>query len=237
MFEIIKASDIGIFPNYIVDYDDNNGYELPIHIDEYFIENVLKWKEGDYNEIKKSSCKVYDKEQVDLTKRNSSTFKNKYIIKSDKLDEYLVEKNIVSSSYCTEEHSGLFGTSISYLTSFELLKYDVGGFFLKHRDKLFSNENSYHLHTHMCLLYPPRRLTEYTGGSLIIYDEDESVVDKIEIETSLFDDWTFVIFDQKTCHEITPVISGQRYVFKGQLYKRNENYVFPKFGEELDLSD
>ena len=177
-------------------------------INEYFVNkifnNEIEWKE--------STCTVNGNSKTDLTKRNSLTNGNKYIINSKKINEYLENNNFANIN----------------IMKFELLKYEIGGFFLKHRDKLYSNSRSKYLHTHTCLLYPPSALCSYEGGDLIIYNEDNKTQ---IINTSLFTDWTFIIFDQKTYHEITPTITGKRHVFKGQLYKINDNF------KEIDSYD
>jgi predicted 2-oxoglutarate/Fe(II)-dependent dioxygenase YbiX len=138
---------------------------------------------------------------------------HKFDIESEMLNKYILKNNMMNVP-------PYFRNSLS----FALLKYNVGGEFIKHRDKLLSKFNDYYLHSHTCLLYPPSHISKYGGGNLILYDEKDK---QTIINTSQFKNWTFIIFNRKTYHEITPVTSGQRYVFKTQLFIKNFDYRSP----------
>ena len=78
----------------------------------------------------------------------------------------------------------------------------------------------------MCLLYPPAHLSPFEGGDIIFYTKNYIGEEIIQtIKPSEFNEWTFVIFEQKTIHQVTLVTKGIRYVYKTQLYKQNPNYV------------
>jgi hypothetical protein len=117
-------------------------------------------------------------------------------------------------------------SDINYKTSFELIKYGVGGLFDKHKDKLEGRTTDRDIHTHMCLLYPPASLSPFEGGDIIFYSKN-AVGEEVEriIRPSEFTSWTFLIFEQQTMHKVIPVTKGFRYVYKAPIYKKNPNYV------------
>jgi len=182
----------------------------------------------DFSNIKKShldkynvtTCRVYGIEQVDLTKRNSLVSPDKYLMSSSKLDEFLTWYNPKISH--PTDNPDEYGFDYSEQTLFELLKYDVGGFFLKHKDKLIESSTDRLAHTHMCLLYPPNNGSDYEGGDIIFYDDVNKK--KYLLEPSKFTTWTFVFFNRDVLHEVTPVTQGTRYVFKAPIFEYNPNY-------------
>jgi hypothetical protein len=70
---------------------------------------------GKNNDYIKSTCKVYGLEQIDLTKRNSTVHKDKFIISSQELNHFFNWFN----------HSLLKIDDDELLSQFELLKFEL----------------------------------------------------------------------------------------------------------------
>lgn len=93
---------------------------------------------------------------------------------------------------------------------YDLLKYEKGDFFKEHQD---SKYNEYHIGT--ILIYPPKKESNYEGGELYLPKEN--------ITIKAFDnEWSIVILHINTLHEVKPITSGIRYVFK-QKFIINDN--------------
>lgn len=177
-----------------------------------------------------STCSMKGINSVNILQRNSLSYTDKFYINfGPQFDELFQSLNIINPN--PEFHD----LGINSITEWELIRYDVGSKFEKHRDKLRENiGGGYYIHTHTGLLYPPKSFSNYSGGELIIYNSYDGKEETI-IETSKFEEYTLIIFDIKTLHKINPVTSGNRYVFKGQLLSFNQNYV--DSAENDDLSD
>jgi predicted 2-oxoglutarate/Fe(II)-dependent dioxygenase YbiX len=93
---------------------------------------------------------------------------------------------------------------------YELLKYEVGDFFSRHIDTRLSES---HLFT--CLLFVPQTDHPFVGGNLVFSDEKRTF--SALVEPSKFTEPTMVIFSVNLYHEVTPIESGTRYVFKNSL--------------------
>lgn len=111
-----------------------------------------------------------------------------------------------------------------YNQSWTMLQYEKGSFFSKHTDR-----------NGVCtaLFFPYcEQNKKCEGGELIIYDKQN----KKEIyEINKFDCNKIIIFDANTEHEVLPLISGVRYVFRTYLYKLNEiiSYRFDDWGNYI----
>lgn len=88
----------------------------------------------------------------------------------------------------------------------KVLKYLPGCFFKLHTDT--RKGLNHHL---TVLIFPP--VKNYEGGELILHTNDGSV--NITADPS---EWTLVMFRPDVPHEVTPVTSGVRYVFKTDFY-------------------
>jgi hypothetical protein len=176
-----------------------------------------------------STCRIKGIDSVNIIQRNSLSYTDKFYINfGTQFDKLFNSLNIINPNSYYDD-SGMY-LSLSSITNWELIRYDVGGKFEKHKDRLRENiRDGYYIHTHTGLLYPPGSFSNYTGGELIFYNGNEETI----IETSKFDKYTLIIFDINTLHKINPVISGSRYVFKGQLLSYNPNYVASNDEEEL----
>jgi hypothetical protein len=83
----------------------------------------------------------------------------------------------------------------------ELLAYEEGGFFNKHKDR-----KRFEAHKYTALLYIP---SNYTGGEITFYDKPQ-----VQYVLNDIDRPYLLIFDINMPHESLPVTSGIKYVFK-----------------------
>lgn len=204
---------------------------------DYFMKYILNPKPNKFNEeiiLKQTTCKIGGVEQINLEKRNSQTFKWHYIINSQKVNDFLVKNGLYLldhgvASYCHYD----WESYTNYKTKFELIKYEVGGLFNKHRDKLEGQLTDRDIHTHMCLLYPPAYFSPFEGGDIVFYLKNNLGVESEQvIKPSEFTQWTFLIFEQQTMHKVMPVTKGVRYVYKAPLFKKNPHYVVDNYDED-----
>jgi hypothetical protein len=98
---------------------------------------------------------------------------------------------------------------------YELLKYEAGDFFSKHRDTVLNRK-----HAFTCLLFWPTE-EGFVGGDLVFSNAAGSF--QATVQASQFTVPTMVIFSVDLYHEITPVTAGARYVFKTPLFTLYEN--------------
>ena len=172
--------------------------------------------------VSQSTCRINKIEQLRPDKRQSFIYDMKYIILCQELEEFCQKNELYSP---TEKVSDYCYDSYSYNFVWELIKYNKGGHFSKHKDKIIERYRC--IHTHVALIYP--KWSEYTGGDLIICGDEE-----VNIKTSDFEGHTLIILDIDTYHRITEVISDSRYVFKIPLYKINKNYKYDPDDECLE---
>lgn len=101
----------------------------------------------------------------------------------------------------------------------EFLRYEPGCFIAKHVDRLG-------LFT--VLIFPKEQ--QSTGGELILYDNGNKIV----YEPSKFKETVHIVFPSNMEHEVLPVVSGQRYVFKITLTPMNEKEIYERKNPEMD---
>ena len=110
---------------------------------------------------------------------------------------------------------------------FSLLKYEVGDFFLKHIDTNLTNLtdelNSLNnvIHQYTCLIYCPyNKDNEMLEGGEVIFNDAEKLYEikfNAGIETNK-NNFVMIIFSIDMYHEVLPIISGSRWVFKKPLF-------------------
>ena len=107
-------------------------------------------------------------------------------------------------------------------TRYSVIEYLPGGFFSEHQDKKQKRN-----HCATLLIFPPAIANlEHTGGELIL---DRG---RFRFDSSANRVWTFVAFHTELPHECKPVLSGQRVVFKTELYSLNPvNHIVPDYRE------
>jgi len=105
---------------------------------------------------------------------------------------------------------------------FDVIRYEAGGFFKEHRDKLIDHD-----HYATLLIFPPA-IGEFahSGGDLILTDVDGSVV-RFQSSTNM--EWRFIAFHPHLRHECLPVLSGTRVVIKTELRYQYEQPSDHKF--------
>ena len=94
-----------------------------------------------------------------------------------------------------------------------VIKYDAGSVLPIHKDIQILDHHSAAL-----LVYPPASMLPIplVGGDLLVYDCDHTV--SATIIPSTVADWTRILIPLGIEHEVTPIISGNRYVFKAEIY-------------------
>lgn len=226
MVSIIKDNDFKMKANIWTDDEDDERARFT-EGNNYFVNYILHPISNRYNDefvLTQTTCRMGGVEQIRLEKRNSHTFNWRYNIHSHKVNDFLQRNGLHPLDYgkITYSHCYDWEGSYVYKSNFELIKYGQGGLFVKHKDKLEGGLTCKDIHTHMCLLYPPAHLSPFEGGDIVFYlknyigEETEHI-----IKPSKFEDWTFLIFEQQTMHEVTPVTKGVRYVYKAPIYKTN----------------
>jgi hypothetical protein len=107
--------------------------------------------------------------------------------------------------------------------NFKLIRYNLGDHFNEfHYDTLHTSNDGQMIGT--ALLFPPAHISPFTGGDLIfkINEEDQELT--YTIEPSKFTDWTLITFGH-LLHKCTPIITGTRYVIKGEIWSCFPNLI------------
>ena len=154
---------------------------------------------------------------LDLNKRSSWTNKFSYFLNfNDEINNFFNEHNIYVAN------------------PFQLLKYKVGDFFLNHKDTKINSDAGSHEYT--CLIFCPYSNENLEGGNLIFKNPDELYEIKFNpsIETNK-NNFVMIIFDVNMYHEVEPIISGMRLVFKKPLFIKNKVNI--KVNEVAELCD
>jgi len=173
---------------------------LKIDNEQYLLEKLSSVKDDDFEP---SSCGIFEKTTVDLSKRNSLHCKyqinakiNNFAQLITKLSEF--DEFPLKNSKCVPDDL------------FDFIKYNPGGKFDMHFD---SKKSTYHSHT--LLLFPPQKID---GGELVVkYGFDSSWSDKrvnkiIKPHEHL---WTVVLFPIGVLHASNPVLNGEKITLKG----------------------
>ena len=97
-------------------------------------------------------------------------------------------------------------------SSWKAIKYTKDSFFSLHRD-IF--DKIYDIGT--IVIIPPKSICNYTGGELNLYFNEKEFI------TVIADDimWMYCIFDYNVYHEVLPVLSGERIIFKNNIILKN----------------
>lgn len=160
-------------------------------------------------EYKKSKVYTYDSEKnlsgdLDFSFRISLESINRFVLDlPDEVKEYINEN--FPKSHIPRK--------------WMILKYGEGNFFNEHVDKDHGDRMTKYgkqFHVASILLFPPKNLSNYEGGELVInYNDGKKVI--------VADDekWTCVFFKLGTLHHVKIITKGTRYVMKGFIF---ENY-------------
>ena len=100
--------------------------------------------------------------------------------------------------------------------SYTVLKYKEGQFFKEHVDRVKNNR-----HYGTLLIFPPaQEKNQHTGGKMLLEEE-------IEFDSSSNIEWKVLAFTTYSKHQIEKITSGQRIVFKTELfYKVSESSLY-----------
>lgn len=166
---------------------------------------------------------------LNLEKRSSLTHKRTFKFDMpNEANEFIKQNDILSDID-------------SKYDSFSLLKYNVGDFFLNHRDTDLTKSSDNLIHKYTCLIFFPYNENNednqiLKGGELIFKHPDGLYEIKfdpsIEINKNKF---VMVIFSIDMYHEVLPITNGTRFVFKKPLFIKGNNEV--KFTNNLNHVD
>lgn len=161
-----------------------------------------------YNKSKANSSKPH----IRNSKQSRDLYYNKFaiIVTQEKVDDITrTISNITDKKYFPEKClEYIFGEHDNGGEQWDFIKYTKGCFFKKHSDGQSSRG-----HIGNLLLIPPMCICPHIGGELVIYDNDR-ILSTISAHKT---NWTCVAIAMKTPHEVLPVISGTRYVFKKKI--------------------
>lgn len=160
-----------------------------------------------------STISYKNEELLDITKRSSKKCTCISIHKlppyfCDDYDDYETFKKFNLDLKYTSFDKNNFNNEIS---NFQLLKYDINDHFNefhydKHQDNIIGT----------ALLFPPAHISSFTGGDLVFKKVEDDQESFYTIHPSKFTEWTLITFGH-ILHKCTPVESGTRYVFKGDI--------------------
>ena len=157
------------------------------------------------------------------TIRQSSFRKSKIIFSNqNELNQIILDKlKDISPEFM---HNSLLFDINSY---YKVLKYQEGQFFKEHIDKVNNNR-----HYGTLLIFPPAQdKNQHTGGKMLLEEQ-------IEFNSSNNLEWKVVAFTTYSKHQIEKITSGQRIVFKTELfYSRSFGLPQHDFPEEPMVCD
>ena len=187
MFKVIKLKELYITP------DDDDDWFGGRSIKQLFDYSFL----NDEN-FTRTFSNINNIDLLNLDERSSWTHKKKFSIYDDDIeydgDDFYKTLNVNND-----------------LENYQLLKYEKGDFFNKHKDRKLGENHKYTL-----LIFFNDNKEKLEGGELILSDDSNTF--KIEFDNSKIDKPIMVIFSIDLYHKVEPVKSGTRYVLKKPLY-------------------
>jgi Rps23 Pro-64 3,4-dihydroxylase Tpa1-like proline 4-hydroxylase len=168
-----------------------------------------KTLENPYNYIK--TMIGTDNELImDTNKRKSFTYNKRLILGEPKeLLDYFNGNSILHSL-----------DGLDYANC-EILKYEVGDFFVSHRDTVMNDCRNIGEHKYTCLIYGTfEQENGYFEGGELVFKHPEGLYNiKIDLSNEIKNNkYIAVIFSVDMYHEILPVKNGTRYVLKKPLF-------------------
>lgn len=157
------------------------------------------------------------KSKLDASIRNSTIF-------FPKADKYPNTFSILQSSIISEYSSICSYIDLTNIAEIQYARYEKGNFFKKHRDTLY-NTNIKRILT--CSINLSEE-TDYGGGELVVYDNDNNEVAKLSKEIG-----SFIIFPAVFYHEARIVESGTREAIVTWIHESDA--VLNKFKKEMNL--
>ena len=142
---------------------------------------------------------------LDLEKRSSWTHKLKFYLTMPEEAIIFFEQNNISY----EENN-----------DFSLLKYETGDFFFNHHDTKLPTQSG-ETHEYTCLIFCPYgENNDILEGGELIFKHPESLYE-IKFDSSVEtkkNHFVMIIFSIDMYHEVLPIISGTRWLFKKPLF-------------------
>ena len=188
-----------------------------LHINNHY-EQQYKWHDLKNNPIIQSQnfertlASIGSTNILDLEKRSSWTHKLQFVLNLPiEATQFFKQNNIL----CDKNEYDYFS----------LLKYETGDFFLNHRDTDLSNALDNLIHQYTCLIFCPYG-EDLEGGELILKHPDRLYDIKIDSSVKTNNNqFVMVIFSIDMYHEVLPIISGSRYVFKKPLFVKKTSTI------------
>ena len=188
-----------------------------LHINNHY-EQQYKWHDLKNNPIIQSQnfertlASIGSTNILDLKKRSSWTHKLQFVLNFPSEATQFFEQN-----------------NIQYKDNyFSLLKYETGDFFLNHCDTDLSNALDNLIHQYTCLIFCPygEDGEDLEGGELILKHPDRLYDIKVDSSVKTNNNqFVMVIFSIDMYHEVLPIISGSRYVFKKPLFVKRSSTI------------
>lgn len=202
--------------DYVIDTDDGMYYiktDAKVHL--FTIDdNILNRHIFDNNE----KIKVWNIDDVNkmivLCEKNlvESTYYN--IKKDTTIFDQSIRKSLISTKKVKLKIENIMklNETIIMCESFDYIKYNPGGYFVKHIDTpKYVNGRK---HNHTVIICPPQDLV---GGEFIIYDSLDDSLTNIAIKPAKHN-WTIIIFPVGSFHCSTEVIVGSKIILKSSCY-------------------
>lgn len=188
-----------------------------LHINNHY-EQQYKWHDLKNNPIIQSQnfertlASIGSRNILDLKKRSSWIHKLQFVLNfPSEATQFFEQNNIL----CDKNKDNYFS----------LLKYETGDFFLNHRDTDLSNALDNLIHQYTCLIFCPYG-EDLEGGELILKHPDRLYDIKVDSSVKTNNNqFVMVIFSIDMYHEVLPIISGSRYVFKKPLFVKRSSTI------------
>ena len=174
---------------------------------------------------------------LDLEKRSSWTHKSKFhlnlpieVLTFFNQNNIIYEKNPLN----TIDENNVLYEKTNY---FSLLKYETGDFFLNHRDTKLTNSavfDSHHEYT--CLIFCPYgESNDILEGGEIIFKHPNALYEikfdsSVETKKNRF---VMIIFSIDMYHEVLPIISGTRWLFKKPLFVQKTTILAEEVSDNM----
>jgi len=212
MVDMIVSEKIGNISNKFFKF----GYD--------YCDNFPSFFENSKKSLKQSSVGKMKGIEIDENVRKCKFMYTTLHIKSPEIIEIIHDmmKKMVPKMY---------HTSLSKHEEYtcQMLVYEEGDFFKKHRDTVKKEE-----HFASILIIPPmcHEINTHTGGKLNIFDQN-NIMHSFESENS--EDWQIIMFNPSLEHECLPVSSGNRIIFKLDGMLDSDKYCIVKKIENQEI--
>jgi Rps23 Pro-64 3,4-dihydroxylase Tpa1-like proline 4-hydroxylase len=157
---------------------------------------------------------------VNLNVRNSKIF-------FPKADRYPNTFSILQSAIISEYSSICSYIDLTNIAEIQYARYETGNFFKKHKDTIYDRREKKRILT--CSINLSEE-TDYEGGELVVYDNNDNEIDKLSKEIG-----SFIIFPATFYHEAKMVESGTREAIVTWIHERDD--TLNRFKNEINLGE